>query len=282
MSEEDIVFGDGTGRTPVEVPVIRAVEPAREPADQLPAEPGSEIEQEARAKGWVNAEEWAAQGKDIERHVDPETFLERGRQHPGILRKQIDDLNFEMHRMAQEQEAALVEARQIAFAEAAARIRADMQLAQEVGDIGLMQNAAQAETELAQLMEAPPQYAPPPQPFEPAMLDFLERSRDWWEIDPEKTQMAIALEGVLAQNGYSGPALYTELERRMNGAGPSRMKGLPTVEANARAGRAGSSMASQPAEVRRMFENTYWPEFKGQFKSKAEAEKKFLADMKEF
>src|SRR5688572_19913798 len=153
-----------------------------------------EIEREAREQGWVPADQFRGDPKD---HVDPETFVRRGREINPILRKNNERLKKEIEetkRMLKEQSSTIAEFREEfskmkegAYKRALADLKAERREALKEGDYegadAIDEQIDEYKSQIAKVTEkpAPKVEAPPPNP------DFEEwhAENKWYNGDDE-------------------------------------------------------------------------------------------------
>jgi len=192
------------------------------------------FEDRARQDGWRPQEEWTG---DPAKWVDAETFVKRGEQIHSFQRGKISRLEDRVQAQEREiQEIREFRERELerVKAEKDSRIRElESQRAQAIenGDGAAF---SMADREINTLREPEPARAPrdaDEQTFQRYMREWGEENT-WYGSDEAMTGYADGVANRIVQDGFTGPAFFTELERRVKREFSDRFQssaGVPDV-----------------------------------------------------
>ena len=191
-------------------------------------------EQEAQEQGWKPESEWNNPDKPW---IDAQPFVEKGERIAGIARSKAEreKVQFEGRIATLERDAQLAKTVAEEFAE-----YKDGQLARsEARNKELLNEAARnrsqavADNDGEAFYKADREYeeakdsmnAPPPQQSNGGnqpnpLFDAWLINNDWYNNDPTLKAIADGIEGQIQSEGYSGPAYYSEVTRRVKEMAP--------------------------------------------------------------
>lgn len=262
--------------------------------EPTPEEPTQEVgaEDRARARGWKPKDEWSG---DPKTHVSAEEFLKRGIESKSVVLKERDKLSDEIAEMRadmarQQQEARQREA-QVAInsmQEAKTHYERLAAQARKEQDFDTFEEANRRANEAAareqQIVET--QTAQAKSQPDPVFEDFLERN-SWYSSNAVVASVADeAGRRIAEQEGLRGRPLLDKVEQNMREIypqlfqNPKRQTAAPVESSSGTArGAARNTVSALGSEYVAAF-NEFYDEFKGDFKSRTEAETHYVKMIK--
>lgn len=228
------------------------------------AEEDRNYEQEASGQGWKPESEWNNPDKQW---IDAQTFVERGEKILPIVQSQRD--RAQEKNVQFESRIARLEAANKEFGE-----YKDSQLARSearnkdlLSELSLRRSQAVTDNDGEAFYKADKEFqdvkdsmsfSPPPasnggeQPNNP-LFDAWVINNDWYSTDPALRAIADGVEGQIASEGYSGPAYYSEVTRRVKELSPDsfgnkKRSGSTSVEQ-------GGELETKPDSTAHVYEN---------------------------
>ena len=218
-----------------------------------------DYEGEARVEGWRPREEWTG---DPDAWVDAKEFVERGKQIASFQRKKITRLEDrisgyenEMREMKEFRERENKRQKED-FERHIAELEAQRSQAVDEGDGATF---TQTDRQINDMRASQAEQRPPDQQVYQKMADDWQRSNDWYGTDNRMTYYADGIAEKIAQEGFSGQAFFSELERRVEkefpenfspqGRSPVGAPGLSEPPAGAGTGRGYEDLPPEDKEA---------------------------------
>lgn len=177
------------------------------------------VEEQARQQGWVNQEEWVAQGKDAKDHRTAKEFVDRGELYKSIhsTKRELQQTKAALDSLARHHQFVYEKA----FQDADARLRQELRAAKREGDHDA---AEQIEQEREQLKT---QHVAQVTAFQkeqamargfnnnPPELDAWLDRNPWYETDVELKEQADAFGRIYLRKGGSREGFLEHVEKKM-------------------------------------------------------------------
>jgi len=176
-------------------------------------------EQEARVQGWRPKDEF--KGPE-EKWTDAQTFVKKGEQITGIMKKRLDRQDQQISELRNankefgEYQKQLREKDKAAAERTIAELEARRAEAITAGD---GQEFTRIDREIQQNRDSLVQ-EPVPQQIDPMAQAWLS-DNDWYNTNQKLRIFADGLADVVVNEGFSGPAYYAELSRRVKSEFPA-------------------------------------------------------------
>lgn len=236
--------------------------PAETPAEEADVAAVEEAspEDQARKRGWRPKEEFSG---PEDKWVDAETFLQRGQEEPGLVRKELQAAERRiksLEKTLKEFSAHYSRTEQRAYERALSEIQTRLDIAASNGDVN---GVREATDELIELRTEAKEAAQHTGPAENDDFEAWRAENAWFGKDRAMTAACAAIgEEVLAE-GYTGKAQIKEVDRRIREAfpekfakatNPNRTNAASVEGAGSPARRGGKSRSDLPADARQQMD----------------------------
>lgn len=176
-------------------------------------------EDQARKRGWRPKEEFTG---PEDKWVDAETFLQRGVEEPGLIRKELQAAEKRiksLERTLKEFSAHHSRTEQRAYERALIDIQARLDQAAASGDV---QGVRDATDELVELRAEAKDAAQHTAPAQDEAFEAWHEENPWFGKDKALTAACAAIGQEVFDEGYTGKAQIREVDRRMREAFPEK------------------------------------------------------------
>ena len=182
-----------------------------------------DYEAEAKVQGWNSDPESLLEGK----WIDAKTFVEKGERIAGIVRSKADREKVQFENRIAKLESAN---REFGEYKDAQLQRSEARNKELLNELSLRRSQAVSDNdgdafykldkEIEQVRDSmsPPSTNGGPQPN--PLFDAWRINNDWYDNDPMLRAIADGIEGDIAQRGFSGPAYYDEVTRKVKEMAP--------------------------------------------------------------
>ncbi len=209
---------------------------------------------EATEQGWSDDKESLPEGK----WVDAQTFVEKGERIAGIMKSRLDRQDSQIRKLQDDNKAygeyqnALLAKEKSRNAELLAKLETQRATAITDADGAEFTRVDREIQQVREDLNAPDPRSNGGQQLDPLQQAFL-LNNEWYQTNEKLATYADGVAEQVINSGYTGPAYYTELTRRVKDAFPEEFQNKRQVQANAV--ESGGELETKGSELPHTWEN---------------------------
>jgi len=213
-----------------------------------------DYESEAKEQGWSPDKDGLPEGK----WVDAKTFVEKGERIAGIMKSRLDRQDTQIRQLQQsnkefgEYQGALLAKEKSRNAELLAKLETQRAQAINDGDGAAFTNIDREIQQTREDLRAPEPQSNGGNQLDPLQQAFL-LNNDWYQTNEKLATYADGVAEQVINGGYTGPAYYTELTRRVKDAFPEEFQNKRQTQSTSV--ESGGELETKGSEVERSFDN---------------------------
>jgi len=192
-----------------------------------------DYESEAKEQGWSSDKEGLPEGK----WVDAQTFVEKGERIAGIMKSRLDRQDSQIRKLQDDNKSfgeyqnALLAKEKSRNAELLAKLETQRSTAINDADGAEFTRVDREIERVRKDLSAPDPRSNGENQLDPLQQAFL-LNNEWYQNNEKLATYADGVAEQVINSGYTGPAYYTELTRRVKDAFPEEFQNKRQTQAN--------------------------------------------------